>query len=161
ELHAGASHRESAGERDPRHPHEQSTRAQTGVAFVAPGVRTHAERSAGDAIRGEPPLLAQGGSPVCFLGPLSLILWLATAPAASPSATPAADATTAPADSAVTGHLTPRGVIGAPNERGQMVEPAGVAVDAFGTVWVTDAQLHCLERFDRDGRWLGEIGALG
>src|SRR5262249_35081538 len=24
-----------------------------------------------------------------------------------------------------------------------------------------DAQLHCLERFDRDGRWLGEIGALG
>jgi streptogramin lyase len=41
------------------------------------------------------------------------------------------------------------------------VDPAGVASDAFGRLWITDAQLHRVQRFDRDGRWLGETGALG
>src|SRR5262245_47469442 len=85
------------------------------------------------------------------------MLWMATAPAATPSP----DSTAAPTDTAAAARLTARGTIGGATERGQMVEPAGVAVDAFGTVWVTDAQLHCLERFDRQGRWLGEIGSLG
>jgi len=45
--------------------------------------------------------------------------------------------------------------------RGQVLEPAGVAVDAFGRVYVADAALHRLQRFDRQGRWLGENGVLG
>ena len=45
--------------------------------------------------------------------------------------------------------------------RAQAVEPSGVAVDAFGRVYVTDAALHRLQRFDAQGRWLGESGALG
>lgn len=44
---------------------------------------------------------------------------------------------------------------------GQVIEPAGVAVDAFGRVYITDAALHRLQRFDRNGRFLGENGVLG
>jgi sugar lactone lactonase YvrE len=45
--------------------------------------------------------------------------------------------------------------------RGQCVEPSGIAVDAFGRLVVADASLHRLQRFEADGRWLGESGALG
>lgn len=44
---------------------------------------------------------------------------------------------------------------------GVLVEPAGVAVDAFGRVWVTDAARHRLLRFDASGSRLDETGALG
>lgn len=42
-----------------------------------------------------------------------------------------------------------------------LVEPAGVAADAFGRLHVTDAARHGLVRFDARGAWLGEAGALG
>ena len=45
--------------------------------------------------------------------------------------------------------------------RGQVLEPAGLAVDAFGRVYVSDATLHRLQRFDAHGQWLGETGVLG
>ena len=45
--------------------------------------------------------------------------------------------------------------------RGQALEPAGVAVDAFGRIVVADGALHRLHRFEDDGRWLGESGSLG
>ncbi len=45
--------------------------------------------------------------------------------------------------------------------RGQVLEPSGVAVDAFGRLVVADAALHRLQRFEPDGRWLGEAGSLG
>jgi hypothetical protein len=45
--------------------------------------------------------------------------------------------------------------------RGQAIEPSGVAVDPFGRVVVSDAALHRLQRFEPDGRWLGEAGSLG
>ncbi|MEK7329448.1 MAG: NHL repeat-containing protein [Candidatus Eisenbacteria bacterium] len=45
--------------------------------------------------------------------------------------------------------------------RGQTLEPSGIAVDAFGRLVVADAALHRLQRFEPDGRWLGESGALG
>jgi hypothetical protein len=45
--------------------------------------------------------------------------------------------------------------------RGQVLEPAGVAVDAFGRAYVSDAALHRLQRFDPEGRYLGESGVLG
>ncbi|MFN8587957.1 MAG: hypothetical protein U0704_09160 [Candidatus Eisenbacteria bacterium] len=44
---------------------------------------------------------------------------------------------------------------------GAAVEPAGLAVDAFGTRWVTDAARHRLLRYDAAGTFLGEAGALG
>jgi len=45
--------------------------------------------------------------------------------------------------------------------RGQAIEPSGVAVDGFGRVVVADAALHRLQRFEADGKWLGEAGSLG
>lgn len=41
------------------------------------------------------------------------------------------------------------------------VSPAGVAVDDFGRLYVSDAARHRLVRFDADGTYLGEAGALG
>ena len=42
-----------------------------------------------------------------------------------------------------------------------IAEPAGVVSDAFGRVWMSDAALHKLVRFEHDGRRLDETGALG
>jgi hypothetical protein len=42
-----------------------------------------------------------------------------------------------------------------------LVEPAGVLGDAFGRVWVSDASLHKLRRWDASGAALDETGALG
>ena len=47
------------------------------------------------------------------------------------------------------------------DQRGQAMEPSGLAVDPFGRVVVADAALHRLQRFEPDGRWLGEAGTLG
>jgi hypothetical protein len=49
----------------------------------------------------------------------------------------------------------------AAGEHGALAEPSGVASDAFGRVYVTDAVQHRLVRFDGRGTWLGEAGALG
>ncbi len=46
-------------------------------------------------------------------------------------------------------------------ERAVLVEPSGIAVDAFGRIYVTDASQHRLVRLDARGTWLGEAGALG
>lgn len=45
--------------------------------------------------------------------------------------------------------------------RGQAIEPSGIAVDPFGRVVVSDAALHRIQRFEPDGRWIGEAGSLG
>lgn len=45
--------------------------------------------------------------------------------------------------------------------RGQVLEPAGAAIDAFGRAYVSDAALHRLQRFDAQGRYVGESGVLG
>ncbi len=42
-----------------------------------------------------------------------------------------------------------------------LVEPAGVLGDAFGRVWVSDASLHKLRRWEASGASLDETGALG
>jgi len=52
-------------------------------------------------------------------------------------------------------------LVGRGDGRGQALEPSGVAVDAFGRVVVADAALHRLQRFEPDGRWIGEAGSLG
>lgn len=43
----------------------------------------------------------------------------------------------------------------------RLVDPAGLAVDVFGRVWVSDATLHRVVRFAPDGALLDETGALG
>src|SRR2546428_9452136 len=94
----------------------------------------------------------------------SLILSMAAsaAIASAPSDSTAIDTLATIADSWSSLRLVPRGALAtAHGDHGEVVEPAGVSVDAFGRVWVTDAQLHRIQRFDRDGRWLGEAGALG
>jgi sugar lactone lactonase YvrE len=48
-----------------------------------------------------------------------------------------------------------------PFDHGQVVEPAGVVVDAFGRVYVTDAAVHRLQRYGRDFAWIDETGSLG
>ena len=45
--------------------------------------------------------------------------------------------------------------------RGQLSEPSGVTTDAFGRVYVTDASMHTLQRWDAAGAWLDETGTLG
>ncbi|MEO5989566.1 MAG: NHL repeat-containing protein, partial [Candidatus Eisenbacteria bacterium] len=45
--------------------------------------------------------------------------------------------------------------------RGKLIEPSGVATDAFGRVYVTDASMHTLQRWDASGHWLDETGTLG
>jgi sugar lactone lactonase YvrE len=54
-----------------------------------------------------------------------------------------------------------RRVTGGTTESRGLVEPSGVAVDAFGRLYVADRALHRLVRFDAAGAWLGERGALG
>ena len=41
------------------------------------------------------------------------------------------------------------------------IEPSGVAADAFGRLFVSDASLHQLQRYDAHGLRLGSSGALG
>jgi len=52
-------------------------------------------------------------------------------------------------------------VAGGTDARVRIAEPSGLAVDAFGTLYVSDAALHRLQRFDARGAWLGESGSLG
>lgn len=43
----------------------------------------------------------------------------------------------------------------------RLAEPSGLAIDAFGRLWVSDAALHRVVRFSDDGAALDETGALG
>uniref|UniRef100_A0A832I0S1 NHL repeat containing protein n=1 Tax=Eiseniibacteriota bacterium TaxID=2212470 RepID=A0A832I0S1_UNCEI len=45
--------------------------------------------------------------------------------------------------------------------RGAVIEPSGLAVDAFGRVHVVDAALHRVQQFDAGGAWRWEAGGLG
>ena len=49
----------------------------------------------------------------------------------------------------------------APETATPIGEAAGVVSDALGSVWATDAAGHRLVRWDGEGHWLGESGALG
>jgi hypothetical protein len=81
-------------------------------------------------------------------------------PAPAPADTDHA-ARPAPADTLALG-LWPTQTLGGPGDaRGALAEPSGVATDAFGRVYITDASQHRLVRFDAGGTWLGEAGALG
>jgi len=52
-------------------------------------------------------------------------------------------------------------VAGSKSGPGQLLEPAGISVDAFGRLFVSDASLHRIQRYDAHGARLGETGGLG
>ena len=85
------------------------------------------------------------------------------APDSAAAAAAAATARSAPAGAdTLELRLLPVQTLGnAGGERAVLVEPSGIAVDAFGRIYVTDASQHCLVRFDARGASLGEAGALG
>jgi len=43
----------------------------------------------------------------------------------------------------------------------ELSDPSGLAVDAFGRIYVSDAALHRLQRYGPGGAWLGGAGTLG
>ena len=48
------------------------------------------------------------------------------------------------------------------HDRGaELSEPSGIAIDAFGRVFLSDAALHRLQRYGPSGAWLGGSGTLG
>lgn len=52
-------------------------------------------------------------------------------------------------------------VVSGGSDEQRLVEPAGVAADAFGRIVVADAGLNRLQRYDARGVWLGGAGTLG
>ena len=93
------------------------------------------------------------------------MLILACVIAALAAARPAPDSLRPPLASAIADTLPLRlkdlpGPMTAPAEAGNL-EPSGVAVDAFGRVFASDARAQRLVRFDPAGRWLGSEGTLG
>ena len=58
--------------------------------------------------------------------------------------------------------LTRAGVVAADGSDAQrLAEPAGVAVDAFGRLYVSDAGLNRLQRYDAKGAWIESAGDPG
>jgi hypothetical protein len=56
--------------------------------------------------------------------------------------------------------ISPQGML-AGDAAHVLAEPTGVLSDAFGRVWVSDAVLHKLRRWDANGQPLDETGTLG
>src|SRR5262245_23909350 len=94
---------------------------------------------------------------------LLIVLLAAATAVAPPDSAPSPDSASAKAPATrLRWSLRPVAVLVARGDgRGQALEPSGLAVDAFGRVVVADAALNRLQRFERDGRWLGETGSLG
>jgi len=91
---------------------------------------------------------------------LCVLAALAVTPRGAAAAAPSDSLPAAPDTLSV--RLVPAGTIGpSDSTRVTLVEPNGVVADAFGRLYVTDASLHRLVRFDAQGAWLGEAGALG
>ena len=85
----------------------------------------------------------------------------APAPAPAPAADSAAVAAVAPTGAPALRIRVLGTVVGGADERVRLGDPSGLAVDAFGVIYVTDAALHRMQRFDARGAWLGDSGSLG
>jgi DNA-binding beta-propeller fold protein YncE len=98
---------------------------------------------------------------------LAFAIWLHAAPTPAPArgdTLPPArlDTTTTASRDSLPFVLASRdtlALIGAGRDR--VLEPSGIAVDPFGTIYMTDVAGHRLQRFNALGTWLGESGALG
>jgi sugar lactone lactonase YvrE len=84
------------------------------------------------------------------------VSWLALLASSTLAASPGAAADSLPWALVAAGPA-----IASADARSRLAEPSGIAVDAFGRLYVSDASLHCLKRYDARGAWLGESGSLG
>lgn len=82
------------------------------------------------------------------LGVLFALVWSASYARAQDPSTPPTTAAW---------RLVPRDTLVSP----RLAEPSGLAIDAFGRLWVSDAALHRVVRLSDDGSALDETGALG
>lgn len=81
---------------------------------------------------------------------------------AAADSTARADSTVPAAPDTLPGRIRPAAWVLDGEGRGpRLIEPAGLAIDAFGRFVVSDAATHRVLRYDKDGSWLGEEGALG
>ena len=83
-----------------------------------------------------------------FLGSVLVLVCLMAAHVAAADGTAVRD---------TTWRLVPRDTL----VSSRLAEPSGLAIDAFGRLWVSDAALHRVVRFSDDGTALDETGALG
>lgn len=90
-------------------------------------------------------------------GAASMPAFAAGAPAPDSTVAAAPDSTAAPAVRLVDAGIA----VASGTGRGAVVEPAGIAVDAFGRMYVSDGSLHRMQRFERNGEPSAESGALG
>jgi sugar lactone lactonase YvrE len=75
---------------------------------------------------------------------------------------PGADSLARAARDTLPGRIVPAAWVLDGAARGpRLVEPSGIAIDAFGRFVVSDAAAHRVLRYDKDGAWLGEEGSLG
>jgi len=94
------------------------------------------------------------------LASLALIALAVSAAPAAPPAAPAAAPPSAPATAPPPDTLLERkGLVPGPGP--QLVEPSGLAIDAFGRLTVVDAGAPRVVRYTGQGGWLDETGALG
>lgn len=94
---------------------------------------------------------------LALLLPLAPVEGAAATAAGADTTAAAADPPAAPPDSLVEVSV----LAGEGRERGQVLEPDGVVVDPLGRVWVSDAALHRVQRWDAGGHVAAEVGALG
>lgn len=81
---------------------------------------------------------------------------------AAPDSTAAAAADSlAPRDSLVLRRVAATDLARLPDNQGRVLEPAGIAADAFGRLVVSDAASHRVQRYQRNFVWVGEAGGLG
>ncbi len=106
--------------------------------------------------------MVRRGSPRILPLVLAVLAWAALAPVSAARGAAPADSTSLRDTLAL--RLVPVQSIGdSVRDAGRtaLVEPSGVACDAFGRIYVTDAAQSRLVRFAADGAWLGEAGTLG
>ena len=98
---------------------------------------------------------------IVLLALLAGVPYAVAGPRVPPAAADSLAARAAAADSLPL-RLTRAGVVVADGSDAQrLAEPAGVAVDAFGRLYVSDAGLNRLQRYDAKGAWIESAGALG
>jgi len=104
-------------------------------------------------------LLAAAPQPVAVAPPSPVDSGKAVAE--SPAAAVAGDSLAAPRDSMTLRRIGAADLARLPENQGRVLEPAGVAADAFGRILVSDAAGHRLQRYQRSLTWIGEMGGLG
>lgn len=101
-------------------------------------------------------LVLLAGAPSAVAGPR------VASPAPADSASPESAATvSAAADTLPMRLRRTASVVSGGDDAQRLAEPAGVAVDAFGRIYVSDAGLNRVQRYEANGTWIESAGTLG